>query len=93
MKRVLTLTSKHGHTITVEHEGGVITGITNITSYHFPFTVGQTFNRTIEVWAENRNFLIDGKDPHENDKLFGIRIKDIPEGHPLRFVYPHKFRR
>jgi hypothetical protein len=27
-----------------------------------------------------------------NEKLFGIKLKDIPKGHPLRFIYPNKFR-
>jgi len=92
MKRTLTLTSRQGQTISIEHEGGRITGITNLTGYHFPFVVGQTFNRTIEVWATNHNLLVDGKDLSKPDKIFGIRIKDVPEGHPLRFVYPSKFR-
>lgn len=25
-------------------------------------------------------------------KIFGIKTKDIQMGHPLRFIYPNKFR-
>lgn len=28
----------------------------------------------------------------EDKKIFGINIKYIPQGHPLRFIYPNKFR-
>ena len=24
--------------------------------------------------------------------VFGIRVEDVPQGHPLRLVYPNKFR-
>lgn len=40
---------------------GRITRIENC-SVRFPFHVGQIFNRSIEVWACNNNFLMDGKD-------------------------------
>ena len=26
------------------------------------------------------------------EKIFGIRKKDIPQGHELRMMFPHKFR-
>lgn len=29
---------------------------------------------------------------NNNSKLFGIKLKDIPKGHPLRFIYPNKFK-
>jgi hypothetical protein len=31
-------------------------------------------------------------DPCPEEKIFGIRKKDIPQGHELRMLYPHKFR-
>ncbi len=32
------------------------------------------------------------KEDKEDKKIFGINIKYIPKGHPLRFIYPNKFR-
>ena len=28
----------------------------------------------------------------DDRKLFGIKTKDIPKSHPLRFIYPNKFK-
>lgn len=28
----------------------------------------------------------------QDKKLFGIKLKDIPKGHPLRLIYPNKFK-
>jgi hypothetical protein len=36
--------------------------------------------------------MMDQLDPCPEEKIFGIRKKDIPMGHELRFLYPHKFR-
>ncbi len=58
----------------------------------FPFVVGQVLNRNSETWACNNNFYIDGKDTCPEEKVFGIRKSDIPMGHQLRHLYPHKFR-
>jgi hypothetical protein len=58
----------------------------------FPFKVGQILNRNVEVWACNNGFYIDGKDTCPEEKIFGIRKSDIPQGHELRMLYPNKFR-
>ena len=74
-------------------EGGRIVAVDNSAGIRFPFSVNQPYNRTVEAWAENNGFLLDGVDlSKENRRIFGIRVKDIPQGHPLRFVYPDKFR-
>ena len=57
----------------------------------FPFSVGQILNRTAEVWACNNNFLMDGKDTCPEKKIFGVRAKDVPQGHEWRHIFPHKF--
>jgi hypothetical protein len=47
----------------------------------------------VETWAENHNFLFNGEDlEKKNRKLFGIPTERIPQEHPLRFMYPNKFR-
>jgi len=58
----------------------------------FPFKVGETFNRSIETWACNHDFLIDGKDPCPEKKIFGVKTSDIPQGHEWRHLFPNKFR-
>jgi len=93
MKRTIVLTSRQSRTITLTHEGGRITEIVNESGIPFPYVVGQPFNRGLETWAENHNFLYDGVDLEKRDrKIFGIRIQDVPQGHELRMLYPHKFR-
>jgi hypothetical protein len=69
---------------------GRITRIENC-NIRFPFHVGQIFNRTVEVWACNNNFLMDGKDTCPEKKIFGVRTKDVPPGHEWRHIFPHKF--
>ena len=36
---------------------------------------------------------MDGKDMSPEEKVFGIRTKDIPQGHELRMMFPGKFRK
>lgn len=58
-----------------------------------PFEVGRTLNKhALEMWACRNNFLVDGKDTCPEEKVMGIKVSDIPEGHPLRHMYPGKFR-
>ena len=72
---------------------GRITDIENKQNVRFPFKVGQMWNRTIETWASNNNFLIDGKDFSPEKKVMGINVSDIPQGHELRMMYPSKFKK
>ena len=88
----MTLTSRQGRDIILTLLGGSIKDIDNQSGVRFPFSVGQSYTRSIETWACNNGFKIDGKNPCPEEKIFGIRKKDIPQGHELRLLYPHKFR-
>jgi hypothetical protein len=68
-----------------------IESIDNPSNLRFPYNIGQLLNRGIETWACNNNFLINGKDTCPEKKIFGIKAKDIPQGHPFRYIYPVKF--
>lgn len=72
--------------------GGRITEITNERNVRFPFAVGQILNMNHQVWACNNNYLVNGKDVCPEKKVMGIRVSDIPIGHPLRHIYPGKFK-
>ena len=71
---------------------GRIVSIENNSGIRFPFGVGQILNRNHEIWASNNNFLVNGKDTSPEEKIFGIRTKDIPQGHELRRTFPNKFK-
>lgn len=58
----------------------------------FPFSVGQRISRNIETWACNNNFLIDGNDPCPEQKIFDVRVSQVPQGHEWRTIFPNKFR-
>jgi len=70
---------------------GRIINIENNSSIRFPFSVGQILNRNVEVWACNNNFLMDNKSTCPEKKIFGVRTKDVPQGHEWRHIYPNKF--
>jgi len=36
---------------------------------------------------------MDGQDMTPEEKIMGIKVSDIPPGHELRMLYPHKFRK
>ena len=78
--------------IVTKSPDGRIVNIENGTGMRFPFSVGQILNRTAEVWACNNNFLMDGKDTCPEKKIFGVRAKDVPQGHEWRHIFPHKFK-
>lgn len=42
---------------------GKITSIVNRTGIRFPFQIGQTLNQSINTWAHNNDFLINGEEP------------------------------
>jgi hypothetical protein len=71
---------------------GRITKIDNKSHIRFPFNVGQVLNRNVETWACNNNFTMDGKDTCPEEKIFGIRKSDVPQGHEWRHIFPHKFK-
>ncbi len=92
-QRIKILTDRRGQNIEVKLQGSMIKEVINNTQIRFPFHIGSSWNMSIETWACNNNFKIDGKDPCPEEKIFGIRAKDIPQGHELRLLYPHKFRK
>lgn len=93
LKKEIIYTQKNNrnHIIKIEVTNGRISSIINDRKLRFPFSLGQMFNRGIETWACNNNFLVDGKDLCPKKKVFGINQKDIPQGHELRLMFPNKF--
>ena len=71
---------------------GKIVEIENNFNINFPFKVGQVLNRNHEIWACNNYYYVNDKDTCPEEKIMGIRKKDIPLGHELRLLYPNKFK-
>ena len=90
--KTVVFTSRQNRKIIVTVKASRIDSIDNQAGIRFPFSEGQTYNRSIETWACNNHFKIDGQDPCPDKKIFGIKTKDIPQGHELRKIYPGKFR-
>lgn len=90
--RKMILTSRQNREILISIRGGRYESIENNSGVRFPYHVGEMYNRSLETWACNNGFKIDGKSPCPEEKIFGIRKKDIPMGHELRRIYPGKFR-
>ena len=88
----IKLTSRQGRLITFTIKGGRIESIQNDAGIRFPYAVGQGYNQSMKTWACNNGFKWNGEDPCPEEKIFGIRKKDIPKGHELRMLFPHKFR-
>ena len=93
-KRTVELKNKRNNTIKITFDviGGKIQNIVKPDGVRFPYEEGQSYNVGMETWCCNNNFLLDGKDTCPEPKIFGIRTKDIPQGDPLRSIYPGKFR-
>lgn len=65
----------------------------NSKKIYFPFREGGRLSLSkLSDWACENDFLVNGKDTCQEDKVFGIRASDVPQGHPLRYAYPNKFR-
>lgn len=95
-EKVVTFTNKRNPRLVIKvtkTPDGRITDIDNPNGIRFCFSVGQLFNRTAEIWASNNNYLMDGQDMTPEEKIMGIKVSDIPPGHELRRLYPHKFRK
>lgn len=71
---------------------GRISDIDNLHKIRFPYVKGQPFNRGLETWASVNGFLMDGKNVGPEKKIFGVKASDYPAGHPVRIMYPNKFR-
>jgi len=90
---VLTAPNNPLQKIKVTVVGGRIKTVDNMSGVYFPFVTGQHYNRSVETWAETHSFLFNGVDlERKRRKIFGIPVDQVPQGHPLRFVYPGKFR-
>jgi hypothetical protein len=93
-KRTVELKNKNNSTLKITFDviGGRMQNIVNPNNVRFPYNEGQPYNRGVETWCCNNNYLMDGKDTCPEEKVFGIRKKDITQGHPLRYIYPNKFK-
>lgn len=69
-----------------------IVEIINERNIRFPYVVGQVLNMGHKNWACVNGYLVNDQDVCPEKKVMGIRVSDIPEGHPLRHIYPSKFR-
>jgi hypothetical protein len=92
---VITFTGKrnryHEIKVTLSPDYRIVE-IENNSPIRFPFSKGQSWNRNVEVWACNNNFLMDGKDTCPEKKIFGVKTSDVPQGHEWRHIFPNKFR-
>ena len=71
---------------------GKIVDVDNQANIRFPYNIGQTLDMGHQTWACNNHFLVNDKDTCPEEKVFGIRKSDIPQGHELRLMFPGKFR-
>ena len=94
-ERIIVFTNKRNTrlsiTVNVSPDGRIV-DIENETGIRFPFSIGQSLSRNIEVWACNNNFYMDGADTCPEKKIFGVRAKDVPQGHEWRHIFPNKFK-
>jgi len=89
----IILTSRQGRTIRVKAVHGKIEEIDNESGLRFPFVTGQPITVFMKSWACTNGFKWNGQNACPEEKVFGIRKKDIPMGHELRMIFPHKFRK
>ena len=79
----ILLISKHGK----------IEEIVNRDKIKIPFFEGQPVTIFVRNWACNHGFKWNGKPACQEEKVFGIKKTLIPQDHPIRRMYPSKFRR
>lgn len=91
-RATVVLEDRMGKMITLEVEHGTIQSISNDANIRFPFHVGQPVTVFLKSWACTNKFKIDGKNPCPEEKIYGIRKRDILQGHELRRIFPGKFR-
>ena len=94
-EETIILTNKHNSRYRIEIKvlNGKIEEIDNEAKIKFPFFTGQPITVFMKQWACNNNFLWNDEDPCGEKKIFGIKKDDIPTGHPLRLIYPSKFKK
>lgn len=91
-ERTIILKSRQHRTITISIINGKLGDIVNESGVRFPYHKGESYNRGISTWCCNNGFTMDGKDMCPEEKVFGMKKKDIPLGHDLRKILPNKFR-
>ena len=91
-EKTIELKSPNGQVIILKITGGRIKSIENKFNLRFPYREGENYTRSIETWACNNRYKIDGKSPCPPKKVFGIDPKHIPQGHELRKIFPNKFK-
>jgi len=79
--------------ITLTVQGGRIESIDNPRGMRFPWSMGQAINRSLETWACNNGFTINGNDPCPEEKIFGVKTSDVSRGHEWRMIFPNKFKK
>lgn len=92
--REITFSKKNNKNITIAlktYQDGRIAQIDNPQNFNFPYKIGQVLNMGHTTWACNNGYLVNNKDVCQEKNIFGIKISDIPKGHELRHIYPHKF--
>ena len=82
--REVVLSSRQNRAITFTVLGGRIKDLINDSGVMFPYSVGQQYTRSIETWCCNNGFKMDGKSCCPEEKVFGMRKKDIPMGHEIQ---------
>jgi hypothetical protein len=71
---------------------GKIEEIVNDDRVPIPFFIGQPVTVFLRGWACSQNYKWNGKSAcPDEEKVFGIKKKWIPQGHELRRMYPSKF--
>jgi hypothetical protein len=92
---ILTRKNRPHVKIEIEVVNGRIEEIDNEAGERFPFFTGQPVTVWMKGWACSNGFLWNGEDPcdPQEEKVFGIKTKDVPQGHFLRQVFPSKFRK
>jgi hypothetical protein len=100
--RTMILRHDHFGEISVDLEGSRIKEVVNNSRINFPFHVGSNWNRSIYTWACNNKFgvietimngrMVKKEDTCPEKKIFGVKTKDVPQGHEWRTIFPNKFK-
>ena len=89
----IKLTSRQGREIIFTVKGGRIDSIQNDSGIRFPYSTGQSYNQGMKTWACNNGFKWNGEDPCPEEKIFGVKTSQVPQGHEWRMIFPNKFKK
>ena len=94
-KRTVKLKNKNNASLIITFDviGGIIKNITKDDNIRFTYQEGQPYNVGMETWCSNNKYYMNNKDTCPEKKVFGMRTKDIPQGHELRYLFPNKFKK